>query len=282
MDYIYCNEFEKDADFGMGMTLGVIGAGNMAGAILNGILTSGLMEPSQIYVSNRHGEKLEPWKAKGLFTTTDNREVARQANLLLLAVKPQILKDVLPEISGLASGKCVISIAAGISSSYLKKELPGCHVVAAMPNTPLLLGKGATAIALRPIDVPQEEYDEVVRIFSAAGAVAFVEEAQLNAIIPVNGSSPAFFFRMAEIMVELAKERGIDEKMALTLTARTMEGAAAMLLDSGKTPTELTKQVCSPGGTTLAALTAFEEGGFEQMLREAFDRCIHRAEELGR
>ena len=265
----------------MEFTLGLIGAGNMAGAILHGILSRKIIPAEQIYLSNRHEEKLRPWAEQGIHSTTDNCVVAEKADLLILAVKPQMLRDVLPEISSLTPGKCVISIAAGISSAYLKKELPGCHTVLAMPNTPLLLGKGATAIAYRANDVPQGAYDAVVQIFSAAGTVAFVDEAQLNAVIPVNGSSPAFFFRMAQAMVQEAERCGIDRETALTLTARTMEGASAMLLESGKTPEELTRQVCSPGGTTLAALTAWDDFRFEDMMRESFDRCIHRARELG-
>ena len=265
----------------MEFTLGLIGAGNMAGAILHGILSQKILPADRIYLSNRHEEKLRPWAAQGIHTTTDNCVVAEKAELLILAVKPQMLKDVLPEIRSLTSGKCIISIAAGISSAYLKQELPGSHAVLVMPNTPLLLGKGATAIARKADDVPQEEYDAVVRIFSAAGTVAFVNEEQLNAVIPVNGSSPAFFFRMAEAMVQEAERRGIDRETALTLIARTMEGASAMLLESGKTPEELTRQVCSPGGTTLAALTAWDDFKFEDMMTESFDRCIRRAEELG-
>lgn len=266
----------------MDLTLGLIGAGNMAGAILNGILTKDILPAGRIYLSNRHENKLEQWKARGIHTTTDNREVARQADLLLLAVKPQMLGDVLPQIAEFTTGKCVISIAAGISSAYLRRELPGCHPVLVMPNTPLLLGKGATAIVKRAEDVPQEEYDAVTAIFSAAGTVAFVTEEQLNTVIPVNGSSPAFFFRLAEAMVAEAEKRGIDGETALELTARTMEGAAAMLLQSGKTAAELTRQVCSPGGTTLAALTAWDEFRFGDMMDEAFTRCIRRAEELGK
>lgn len=266
----------------MEFNLGVIGAGNMAGAILNGVLSAGILSPEQIYLSNHHADKLAPWSERGLHTTTDNQEVVRASDLVLLAVKPQVLKkDVLPELKDLVGGKCIISIAAGISSDELNKALPDCHVVLAMPNTPLLLKKGVTVMVRREETIPQNMYDAVTEIFSSAGTVDFIDESQINAVIPVSGSSPAFFFRMANAMVQAAGEFGIEPQTALTLTARTMEGAAEMLLHSGKTAEELTRQVCSPGGTTLAALTAWDEFQFESMMRESFQRCIRRAEELG-
>lgn len=117
-------------------TLGMIGAGNMNTAILNGVLRRGAVRPEQVWLSNRHGDKLASFSAQGVHTTTDNRAVAAHADLLVLGVKPQMFGDVLPELRDLAAGKCVVSIAAGISAAYLRQELPGAKVVRAMPNTP--------------------------------------------------------------------------------------------------------------------------------------------------
>ncbi len=261
--------------------LGVIGAGNMAGAILRGALRAGVILPAQVWLSNPTAEKLTPYAELGIHTTTDNRAVARMAELLLLAVKPQVLPNVLTELAPLTAGKCVVSIAAGISQSWLRRQLPGAYIVCAMPNTPLLVGKGATAISNRG-DVPPTLYQSALSLFSAAGAVEEVSAEQINAVTPVNGSSPAFFFRMIGVMADLAAERGIDHDAALRLAAATMEGAAAMLLSGEKSPEELTRQVCSPDGTTLAALSAFDDLDFDGLLREAFDRCVRRGEELGR
>lgn len=253
----------------------------MSSAILNGILKSDCLSPEQIMISNRHPNKLESFKARGIHTTTKNQDVACWADMVILGIKPQMFGEVLPEISNELVGKGVVSISPGYSVAYLKHVLPGCHVLRAMPNTPLLLGKGVTAVAAAP-QVPVLLFDALVDIFSAAGEVFVVPEVLMDTVIGVSGSSPAFFFRMADAMVQGAREQGMDPDQALRMVALTMEGAARMLLDGGKSAGELTRQVCSPGGTTLAALTAFDEFKFEDMVFQAMDRCMRRSMELGR
>lgn len=262
-------------------TLGFIGAGNMASAILNGILRTGLLPPDRIHMSNRHADKLEIPARRGVLTTVDNKRVAKASDIIILGIKPQMFAEVLPEIAPLLWGKCVVSISPGYSVVWLQTQLPGAHVVRAMPNTPLLVGKGVTAVAEAPC-VPQTLFDAVVEVFSAAGEVSIVNESMLDAVIAVSGSSPAYFFAMADAMVKGAGKLGMDAEEALRLTALTMEGAAKMLLESGGEAGELKHQVCSPGGTTLAALTAFEEFRFEEMISEAMARCVKRSKELGR
>lgn len=263
------------------MTLGFIGAGNMVTAILSGVFKQGLARPAEIWLSNRSKEKLTPWAEKGVHVTTDNAVVAENAQLIVLGIKPQVFDEVLPQVAPFVAGKCVLSIAAGLSSAYLKSHLPGALVVRAIPNTPMKLGLGATAIAEAP-EVPAELFETVCTLFSAAGQVAVIPEAQMDDFIAVSGSSPAFFFRMVAAIVEAAKETGIDEALALQMAAQTMAGSAAMLMRSGLTAQELTRQVCSPGGTTLAALTAFDEYRFEEMIHEASRRCARRSKELGK
>lgn len=264
-----------------GFMLGVIGVGNMGSAILQGALRADVMSPDQVWISNPHPEKMTPFGDAGVHTTVSNLEVVNNVDILLLAVKPQRISDVLEEIRPCVTGKCVVSIAAGISRDWLRQQLPGAHIICIMPNTPLMLGCGASAMTERG-DVPEEQYAFVRRIFSAAGLVAVLPAEQINEIIPVSGSSPAFFFRMASLMVQAAERRGVDPDTALMLAAKTMEGAAVMLQKSGKTAQELERQVCSPGGTTLAGLTAFDDLGFDEMIEQAFDRCIRRAYELGK
>lgn len=263
------------------LTFGFIGAGNMNSAILNGALLGGIFSPEQVWLSNRSEGKLAPFRAKGIHTTTDNRALMEHADLVVLGVKPQMFDEVLPDLGSSAAGKCIVSIAAGISADYLRGQLPGAYVVRAMPNTPLMVGVGATAVAEAP-DVPAGLFQVVLDLFSAAGEVAVISESQMDDIINVNGSSPAWFFRMAEVMVKRAVSVGIDEDTALRLTAKTMEGSAKMLLASGKTPEELRKQVCSPGGTTLASLSAFDDMDYEGLMLEAMRRCTARSVELGR
>lgn len=265
----------------MGMTIGFIGAGNMVSAILAGVLQKGLTAPDQVWLSNRSEEKLEPWKKRGIHVTQDNVILAQKADLIVLGVKPQVFETVLPQLSPYAAGKCVVSIAAGISTSYIKERLPGAMVVRAMPNTPMKLGRGATVLAQAP-EVPEELFALVRSLFDAVGITAVVPESQMDDVIALNGSSPAFFFRMAAAMVAAAQENGIDPDLALSMVAQTMSGSAAMLLESGQSAQDLTQQVCSPGGTTLAALTAFDDFHFEEMLRQAALRCAQRSRELGK
>lgn len=265
----------------MERTLGAIGAGNMAGAILSGVLAKGLVEPEEIWLSNPSPEKLEPWKKLGVHVSSDNGDVAKNAQVIVLGIKPQIFDAVLPQLAPLAQGKCVVSLAPGISMGYLAQRLPGAMVMRVMPNTPMKLGEGATVVAQAP-DVPEDLFRFVVSLFESAGAVAVIPESQMDDFIAVSGSSPAFFFRMAAAMVDSAKAAGIDPDLALSMVAQTMVGSAAMLTRTGLTAQELTRQVCSPGGTTLAALTAFDDYRFEEMMAQAAARCAQRSRELGR
>lgn len=265
----------------MEQTLGFVGAGNMASAIVSGILTKGLIPPDRLWVFDHAEEKLEPWRSKGIHIAEGNSQLAQQCDVLILAVKPQNFSDVLPQLAPFMAGKCALSIAAGISVGYLKSQLPGAMIVRVMPNTPLQVGLGTTAFAAAP-EVPKVLFDWLCTLFAAAGEVAVIPESQMDDIIAVSGSSPAFFFRMAAAMVSEAEKAGIDPALALRMAARTMEGSAAMLLESGKTAKELETMVCSPGGTTLAALSAFDEFRFEEMYREAARRCAQRSKELGR
>lgn len=261
--------------------LGVIGAGNMGSAILQGALRTGVVSPGRVWMSNPHSEKLAPFGDTGVHTTNSNLEVVRSVDILLLAVKPQVIPAVLDEIRPEIGGKCVISIAAGISRAWLEEQLPGAWVICVMPNTPLMLGCGTSAVTEQG-NVPEAQYQFALRLFSAAGLAVQLPADRMNEIIPVSGSSPAFFFRMVRLMVQAAQRRGIDPDVAFQMAAKTMEGSARMMLESGKTASELERQVCSPGGTTLAGLTAFDELGLEKMIDLAFERCIRRAYELGK
>lgn len=264
-----------------GMKLGIVGAGTMANAILDGVVESGLVWPEGITISNPHPEKLEHAKTLGVHTTLDNVQAVRAADLVILAVKPQKFEEILPSLTLEAANKCVVSIAAGISTAYIKERLPGAYVVRVMPNTPLQLGAGATAVARAP-QVPAAYFQAVCDIFACAGLVEVIPEELMDAVTPVSGSSPAFFFRMADAMTAWAAEQGMDPACALRLCAASMAGAAEMLLYTGKAASELTKQVCSPGGTTLAALTAFDDRGFEALIADTMTRCAARSRELGK
>lgn len=263
------------------ITFGFVGAGNMTRAILGGVLKTGIIPTDRLAVSNRSPEKLEFYLTQGLFTTTDNLELFDRCDIVFLAVKPQVLDGVLVQLAPKAAGKCVVSIAPGCSTAYLKERLPGCYVLRAMPNTPLLVGKGVTALVEAP-EVPEALFSAAAEVFSAAGTVVVIREEQMNAVIALSGSSPAYFFTFADAMVKGAVGLGIDPAEALRLAASAMEGASRMILETGETAAELTRQVCSPGGTTLAALTAFDEFRLDAAVAQAMERCVRRAEELGK
>lgn len=265
----------------LGYPIGLIGGGNMGSAILSGALRHSVVLPENVSLSDPCPEKTESFRTQGVYVTNDNREVARRSDILILAVKPQMFDEVLPPLASITGGKCVVSIAAGISTAYIKKRMPNAHVIRVMPNTPLLVGRGITAL-VREKDVPDEYFEAVRELFSAAGRTMTVNEDQLNGVIALSGSSPAYFFRLISAMAEEGERMGLSRDQAIWLAAGTMEGAAAMVQGSGKTPEELTRQVCSPGGTTLAALSAFDDGGLNDMVSDAMRRCVKRADELGR
>ncbi|MGI6261204.1 MAG: pyrroline-5-carboxylate reductase [Acutalibacteraceae bacterium] len=263
-------------------SIGFIGAGNMASAIIGGMIRAGLAEPQRIVVCDKSVEKCAPMQAKGCRIAADAAETVHLCQTVFLAVKPQNYAEVLESVrSAVTPDKLFVSIAAGISTAYVERE-SGCgKVIRVMPNTPLLLGAGATALC-RGKCVPDDEFEQVREIFEASGMVEVLPEEQMNAVIAVNGSSPAYVYLMAKAMVDGAAEQGIDPETALRLVAGTLAGSAKMLTDSGHSPDELIRMVSSPGGTTLKALDVLYECNFESALKDAMQACTRRAEELGR
>ncbi len=264
--------------------LGFVGAGNMAGAIINGIVGTKTFSPDRIYVFDIHREKREALQhSAGVHSAESLAELAEKCDIIFLAVKPQGFPEVLADLKPmLDEQKLFVSIAAGISSQYIMDSLGcDCPVIRTMPNTPLLIGKGATALC-RTENVPDDDFDLVKSLFSACGIVTILEEDQMNAVIAVSGSSPAYIYLFAKAVVDSAVKQGIDAGTALELICQTLEGSAGMLRKPNTTPDELIKMVSSKGGTTLKALEVFYERGFEQMVDEAMTACTKRAEELGK
>ncbi|WP_242844317.1 pyrroline-5-carboxylate reductase [Candidatus Soleaferrea massiliensis] len=262
---------------------GFIGAGNMASAIINGILSNGILEPSEIAVTDIDSAKVEKLSQKGVVGMPHASEVVRQAKYIFLAVKPQHIESVLEGICGDVRDENVfISIAAGISGGFIKEKLQkDVRLVLAMPNTPLLLGCGATAVC-RIDPTGEDEFRFVQDIFSSAGMAKVISSDKMNEIIPVNGSSPAFIYQFTKCFVEEAVQNGIDRSSALELFCQSLIGSAKMMTESGYDLDELIKMVSSPGGTTIAGLKALREHGFEDAVCAASRDCIKRAYELGK
>jgi len=260
-----------------------IGAGNMAGAIIRGILKNGIAEPCDLAVYDISEDQSAKFEKLGLNVMRSLKDAAEFSDVIFLSVKPQNYEEVLVGLSqSINEKKLLVSIAAGISTAYIKSRIGfDCKVIRVMPNTPLLLGCGATAMChCKPVD--DEEFALVKGIFSSSGIVEVLPEEKMNAVIAVNGSSPAYVYLFAKAVIDGALLLGIDAAAAKTLICKTLEGAALMLMESGKEPDELIKMVSSKGGTTVKALEALYEHDFEDALIDAMKRCTDRAEELGR
>jgi len=264
--------------------IGFVGAGNMAGAIINGIVGTKTFSPEKIYVFDIHKEKREALESSaGIHTAESLTELALKCDVLFLAVKPQSFPGVLSDLKPIVNEqKVFVSIAAGISTKYITDSLGcNCPVIRTMPNTPLLVGKGATAMC-RTENVSDHSFNLVKSLFSACGSVTILDEGQMNAVISVSGSSPAYIYLFAKAIIASAVKQGINKETALQLVCKTLEGSAEMLRQPNTNPEELIKMVSSKGGTTLKALDVFYEHNFEQIIDDAMTACTKRAEELGK
>ena len=264
-------------------SVGFIGAGNMGFAIIKGIAGTNLRDSVKLYAYDPKPEMLERLSEFGVSPCNTEKELAEKCDYVFLAVKPQQLESVLDSAAaGLSESKVIISICAGITAEYIQsKTLPNAKVVLVMPNTPLLLGEGASALAKNSA-VSDSEFDFVKNIFASCGKVAVVPENKMKEIIAVNGSSPAFIYLFAKAFVEYASAEGIDEKAAKELFAQSLIGSAKMITDSGYTIDELIKMVSSPGGTTLAGLQELYDGNLESTVKKACESCTKRAYELSK
>ena len=260
--------------------VGFLGAGNMGFAIMKGITGSSLKDIS-LYAFDISEDLRKRAESIGVNVCTNECDLVEKCDYIFLAVKPQVLSGVLETIKPvLTSEKVVVSIAAGISGEYLKtRTIPDLKAVLVMPNTPLLLGEGATALS-KVEPTTDEEFGLVCSIFGACGEYAVLPADKMKEIIAINGSSPAFIYLFAKAFIEYASEQGISAEAAQKLFAKTLVGSAKMITDSGNTIDELIKMVSSPGGTTLAGLDRLYEGNLVQVVKNACDSCTKRAYEL--
>lgn len=258
-----------------------IGGGNMASAIIDSLILSKTVLPQNIFVYDTSQERCDYLKTKGVHIAMSSVELAQKKGVLFLAVKPQVIDDVLYNIKENIHSTCVVSIAAGISVSHIKNIIgEDISVVRALPNTPMLVLEGMTVIAEAP-SVDANVFAFILSVFKASGEIMVLPEEKINEVIPLSSSSPAFFFRMLKAMAESGERFGLSFNEAFTLSAVAMRGSADYALKSDKSIDELIRQVSSPGGTTVAALSAFDDFEFEKCIDEVFKRCISRAYELG-
>lgn len=262
--------------------VGFIGAGNMGSAIIKGMLCTEASD-TKIYAYDMDASRLDALEKTGVLRCENEADVVKKCKYVLLAVKPQGIADVLENIAPYVNDETVIiSIAAGISDEYIRKMTkPDVKVVLVMPNTPLLLGEGASALA-KAEPTTDVEFEFVKSIFASSGVAEVVSIDKMKEIIAINGSSPAFIYLFAKGFVDYAEKVGINGDTAMRLLAQSLIGSAKMLTDSGYTVDELIKMVSSPGGTTLAGLDELYKGELTADVNNACEACTRRAYELSK
>jgi len=268
--------------------IGFIGGGNMAEALVKGILASSLVASKDIFISDLISDRLKylskEYKVK---TTADNRELVQKSDILVLAVKPQTIKKVLESFLDLVdSSKNLISVAAGISINLIEDTLDvkgtkKISVIRAMPNTPALVQEGATAICgskhSSKLDMKIAHH-----IFKAIGQTVDIEETHMDAVTGLSGSGPAYIFMIIEALSDAGVKVGLSREVSNLLTIQTILGSAKLVRDGGKHPGELKDMVTSPGGTTISGLHMLEEGGIRNALMNAVEMATQRSKELGK
>jgi pyrroline-5-carboxylate reductase len=265
------------------MNIAFVGGGNMGGAMLAAILKEGLSTPGSICVGDIREERRQYLRNKyGVEVTASNKEAACRKDVIILAVKPQNLSEVMNELNGyLKPTQLVLSIIAGARINTLCQGLSHSCVVRAMPNTPAQIGAGISAWAATA-GVNEEQKGWTRTILNAMGReIYFDNEKYLDMATAVSGSGPAYFFLLAESVIDAAERIGLPRKAAEELVLQTMLGSAHLMQESGKTPAELRRNVTSPGGTTAAALQVFDDGRFAELVKEAVAAAYNRAKELG-
>ncbi len=265
------------------MKIGFVGGGTMGEAMLSAILNKRVSQPQSITVSDKEETRREYLRQKyGVTVTSDNQLAAKNAEVVILAIKPQNLAEVMAGLKGrLKPSQLVLSIIAGARIDTLRRGLGHERVVRVMPNTPAQIGEGMS-VWTATSQVTEKQKKHASRILSIMGKEIYVDdEKYLDMVTAISGSGPAYFFLFIEALTEAAAQIGISRDMAQELVVQTMLGSGHFLQKSGKTPAELRRMVTSPGGTTAAALAQFEQGGFTELVKRAITAAYKRARELG-
>lgn len=264
------------------MTVGFIGSGRMAQAMAKGFISTGIIKANHITASDPDPRMLKHIASLGVTTTENNKEVVNKSKMVVLAVKPNIVPPVLREVSEVISkDKIVVSIAAGVTLHTIENNLPpDSRVIRVMPNTPALVQAAASVLAPGSKSLPEDK-DLVSELLRCIGICETGSEGLLDAVTGLSGSGPAYAFAAIESLADGGVLMGLPRDLATKLAAQTLLGAAKMVLESGKHPGQLKDEVCSPGGTTIAAMHKLEKGGFRGSLIDAVQAATNRAKELG-
>lgn len=263
--------------------IGFIGAGNMGGAILGGILNSKMIDNDHIMASAKSDRTLHKIKSNyNVNVTKNSKEVVEFSDLIVIGVKPDIYDEILEEIKDLIDDKIIITIAAGKTIEAMEKIIgDDKKIVRTMPNTPSLVGEGMTSLSPNK-NISEEELSFVKSIFDSLGKSEVVKEDLIHAVIGASGSSTAYAFMFIEAIADGAVRAGMPRDKAYTFAAQGVLGAAKMVLDTGKHPGELKDMVCSPGGTTIEAVKVLEEEKFRGAVLKAIDSCVQKSIEMSK
>ncbi len=264
--------------------IGFIGCGNMAQAMIGGIVKAGRYSSRDIIVSDLNEENLAAAKKKyEIETAANNSQCAREADILILAVKPNLYGRVISEIGeSVREGVVIVTIAAGRSIESTEGAFGRrVKVVRVMPNTPSLVGEGMSSLCVNDL-VSEEELQEVSGIFESFGRAEVVEEKLMDVVTSVSGSAPAYIYMFIEAMADGAVLDGMPRDKAYMMAAQTVLGAAKMVVETGRHPGQLKDEVCSPGGTTIEAVATFEEKGLRNAVITAMRRCTEKSREMSK
>ncbi len=266
-----------------GLSVGFVGGGNMGEALIKGLLGANLVPAGSIHATDVRLDRLKQLDRQyGIQVSSDNAELVRRSDIVILAVKPQIMDAVLKEIApAVTRKKLLISIAAGVSTSKIRAVLhKDARLIRVMPNTPALVLEGVTAIA-KADGLEPDDLDTAGEIFSAVGRVVVLDEGLMDAVTGLSGSGPAYVAVVIESLADGGVRMGLDRITAMTLATQTVLGAAKLLLETGLHPGALKDMVSSPGGTSIAGIAALEEGGIRTTFIKAVERATERSRELG-
>lgn len=262
------------------MKIGFVGGGNMASALMGGLISSG-KTPGDIILFDTDSEKCSKWQENGVCIADNAAGVEEISDIIVLAVKPNIIGNVLREFKGYKE-KIYVSIAAGISLSYIEDILgAGMKIVRTMPNTPAQVRCGMTVITPNK-NLSDKETEDVISVLFAVGDTEIMPEKFMSIATALHGSSPAYVYMMIDAMADAGVKMGLTKAQALRLAAKAVEGSAKMVLESDLHPEQLKDNVCSPGGTTIAAVCDLEENGFRAVVQSAVLACYDKAEQMNK
>ncbi|MDP4179207.1 MAG: pyrroline-5-carboxylate reductase [Bacillota bacterium] len=268
----------------MKKTIGFIGCGNMASAMIGGIINAGLISSDNIYGSDTSNQRLDFVKEKfNIITNIDNKETVSFSDILVLSVKPNMYPKVIEEIKNYVKDDVIIvTIAAGVDLAFTEKCFgKEIKIVRVMPNTPALVGEGMSAVCSNN-KVQKDELDSILKIFNSFGKAEIIDEKLMPAVTAISGSSPAYVYMFIEALADGGVLEGLPRDKAYKMAAQAVLGSAKMVLESGKNPAALKDEVCSPAGTTIEAVYTLEKNNFRGAVISAVESCTEKTIKMGK